>query len=61
MKFEEAIIELLKINGEASKRTLIVLGRLSGLSEKEARRQIKEMLEYGTLYVARREDIIKIT
>lgn len=59
--FEEAIIELLKLRKEVPRHTLVVLGRLSGLSEKEAKRKIGAMLKYGTIYVSRREDIIKLT
>lgn len=61
MEFEQAIIELLKLKKEASKHTLVVLGRLSGLTERQAKAKLKELHQCGKIYVTRREDIIKLT
>lgn len=59
--FSEAILQLLEIKQEVPMHTLIILGRLSGLSEREAKAIIEKMLEYGDIYVARQEKIIKKT
>ena len=61
MNFAEAVIELFKLKGEVPKHTIIILGRLAGLTEKQVRSQIKEWRDQGLIYVTRREDIFKLT